>query len=107
MRTEGQMDMKKLISLFEILRTRLKTEVTHTSIPSLLDINKMHSALSGTGTEECSRNITWARGWTTEESLRRLLPMETNFSFAHNVQTGSGVHAAFYSMGIGDCLARG
>ena len=55
----------------------------------------MHSALSGTGAEEYSRNITWPRDWTTEEPVRRLLPMETYFSFVHSVQTGSGVHAAF------------
>jgi len=70
MRTEGQM---------EILRTRFKTEVTNTLTPFLSDINEMHSTLSGTGKEECSRNITRARGWTTEESVRRLLPMETYF----------------------------
>jgi hypothetical protein len=107
--TEGQMDMKRLTSFFEILLTPLKAEVTNASIPSLPDVKEMYSALSGTGTDECSRNITWARGWTTEESLRRLLPMETYLSFVHNVQTGSAVHAAFYSMGTWGAvsLARG
>ena len=81
--------------------------MTHDTLTtSLLVTNDMQSALSDTGTEECGRNITWARDWTTEESARRILPRETYFSFVHSVQTGSGIHAALYSHGTGGALSH-